>query len=115
VRREWSEKKQPHIQKSHTRFFLSSLSAKEKSLSTTAARNHWSIENRNHHKRDASAWQEDRHRHRRPRAHSIWPLRATPCLPSFHSNKENPWPTSLNFTTDSAEKPATSFSTRAPF
>jgi predicted transposase YbfD/YdcC len=68
VRREWSEKKQPHIQKSHTRFFLSSLSAKEKSRSTTAARNHWSIENRNHHKRDASAWQEDRHRHRRPRA-----------------------------------------------
>ncbi|MCX8511286.1 MAG: hypothetical protein ORN83_05965 [Chthoniobacteraceae bacterium] len=44
------------------------MSAKEKSRSTTAARNHWSIENRNHHKRDASAWQEDRHRHRRPRA-----------------------------------------------
>lgn len=66
--REWSAKKQPHIQKSHTRFFISSLSAKEKSRSTTAARNHWSIENRNHHKRDASAWQEDRHRHRRPRA-----------------------------------------------
>ena len=62
------EKKQPHIQKSHTRFFRSSLSAKEKSRSTTAARNHWSIENRSHHKRDASAWQEDPHRHRRPRA-----------------------------------------------
>jgi hypothetical protein len=28
-------------------------------------RGHWSIENRNHHKRDDSVWQEDRHRHRR--------------------------------------------------
>jgi hypothetical protein len=26
------------------------------------------VENRNHHKRDASAWQEDRHRHRKPNA-----------------------------------------------
>jgi hypothetical protein len=25
------------------------------------------VENRNHHKRDDSVWQEDRHRHRRPR------------------------------------------------
>ena len=26
------------------------------------------MENRNHYKRDASAWQEDRHRHRKPNA-----------------------------------------------
>ena len=44
------------------------LRAEEKSRSTQAAREHWSIENRYHHKRDASAWQEDRHRHRRPKA-----------------------------------------------
>ena len=31
-------------------------------------RGHWSVENRNHHKRDASAGQEDRHRHRKPTA-----------------------------------------------
>lgn len=31
-------------------------------------REHWSVENRNHHKRDASPWQEDRHRHRQPNA-----------------------------------------------
>jgi predicted transposase YbfD/YdcC len=68
VRREWSEIKQPRIQKIHTRFFLSSLSVNEKSRSTEAAHKHWSIENRNHHKRDASALQDDRHRHRRPRA-----------------------------------------------
>jgi len=68
VQRDWSEKKEPQTLKTHTRFFLSSLRPEEKSRSTQAARGHWSIENRNHHKRDASAWQEDRHRHRRPRA-----------------------------------------------
>ncbi|MFA6039865.1 MAG: hypothetical protein WC698_06410 [Candidatus Peribacteraceae bacterium] len=68
VQRDWSEKKEPKTAKSHTRVFLSSLRAEEKSRSTRAAREHWSIENRNHHKRDASAWQEDRHRHRRPKA-----------------------------------------------
>ncbi len=31
-------------------------------------RGHWSVETRNHYKRDASAWQEDRHRHRKPNA-----------------------------------------------
>ena len=68
VVRQWSEKKEPQTLKSHTRVFLSSLRPEEKSRSTRAARGHWSIENRNHHKRDASAWQEDRHRHRRPHA-----------------------------------------------
>ncbi len=67
VRRDWSEKKDPlSPPKSHTRIFLSSLPAAEKSRSTRAVREHWSVENRNHHKRDASAWQEDRHRHRKP-------------------------------------------------
>src|SRR5690606_30028627 len=73
VLREWIEKKdltddKEPVPKTHTRVFLSSLDREEKSLSTHAARGHWSIENRNHHKRDASAWQEDRHRHRRTKA-----------------------------------------------
>jgi len=68
VQRDWSQKKEAQTAKSHTRVFLSSLRPEEKSRSTRAVREHWSIENRNHHKRDASAWQEDRHRHRRPRA-----------------------------------------------
>ena len=63
IQRDWSEKNDPlQTQKNHTRFFLSSLPAKEKSRATGAVRNHWSVEKRNHHKRDASAWQEDRHR-----------------------------------------------------
>ena len=69
VRRDWSEKKDPlQAQKSHTRVFLTSLHVEEKSRSARAVREHWSVENRNHHKRDASAWQEDRHRHRKPNA-----------------------------------------------
>ena len=69
VQRDWSEKRDPlQPQKSHTRFFLSSLGTDEKSRSTNAARQHWSVENRNHYKRDASPWQEDRHRHRKPNA-----------------------------------------------
>ena len=69
VQRSWSEKKDPlQTQKSHTRHFLSSLGADEKKRATNAVRQHWSVENRNHHKRDASAWQEDRHRHRKANA-----------------------------------------------
>jgi hypothetical protein len=40
----------------------------EKKRSIQAARGHWSVENGNHYKRDASPWQEDRHRHRKPAA-----------------------------------------------
>jgi predicted transposase YbfD/YdcC len=69
VQRDWAEKKDPLAPpKSHTRFFLTSLSAREKMRAAGAVRQHWSVENRNHHKRDASAWQEDRHRHRKPNA-----------------------------------------------
>ena len=68
VKREWCDKKDPHTLKSYTRFFLTSLGSEEKSRSAEVVRGHWGIENRNHHKRDASAWQEDRHRHRRPNA-----------------------------------------------
>ena len=69
VQRDWSEKKDPlQARKRHTRTFLSSLGAEAKTRSTRAVREHWSVENRNHHKRDASAWQEDRHRHRKPNA-----------------------------------------------
>lgn len=68
VRRDWIQKKDPATAGSHTRVFLTSLRVEEKSRAARAAREHWSIENRNHHKRDASPWQEDRHRHRRPKA-----------------------------------------------
>jgi predicted transposase YbfD/YdcC len=69
VQRDWSERNDPQqTPKSHTRCFLSSLSGREKMRAAGAVRQHWSVENRNHHKRDASAWREDRHRHRKPNA-----------------------------------------------
>jgi predicted transposase YbfD/YdcC len=69
IQRHWSAKKDPlQPPKSHTRFFLSSLAAQEKTRATKAVRQHWSVENRNHYKRDTSAWQEDRHRHRKANA-----------------------------------------------
>ena len=69
VRRDRSEKKDPRATpKSHARYILTSLPAAEKTRAPRAVREHGSVENRHHHKRDASAWQEDRHRHRRPKA-----------------------------------------------
>ena len=68
MRRDWSEKKQSEgTEKNHTRWFVSSLSSLESNRSAPAIRAHWSVENRNHWKRDASQWQ-GRHRHRRPNA-----------------------------------------------
>jgi predicted transposase YbfD/YdcC len=69
IQRDWTGKKDPlQTQKNHTRHFLSSLAPQEKRRATGAARGHWSVENRNHYKRDVSAWQEGRHRHRKPNA-----------------------------------------------
>jgi predicted transposase YbfD/YdcC len=68
VRREWRLKKYPHAETSvHVRHFISSLPPEDPTRHGRAVRGHWSVENRNHHKRDDSVWQEDRHRHRRPR------------------------------------------------
>ncbi len=65
VRREWVEKTRLDVEHVHLRHFISSVEALDKERLGRAAREHWSIENRNHHKRDDSVWQEDRHRHRR--------------------------------------------------
>jgi len=66
IQRDWSQKKDPlQPAKRHTRHFLSSLDVSQRQRANQAVRGHWSVENRNHYKRDASAWQEDRHRHRK--------------------------------------------------
>ena len=67
--REWELKNATEAKvTTHTRYFLSSLADQTPARMGELVRGHWSIENRNHHKRDDSAWQEDRHRHRRPNA-----------------------------------------------
>lgn len=69
VIRHWSQKNDPESkEKSATRFFLSSIDADEGVRAARAVRTHWSVENKNHYKRDTCSWLEDDHRHRRPKA-----------------------------------------------
>ena len=64
--REWEEKNATEAKVIiHIRYFISSLAEQSPKRMGALVRGHWSIENRNHHKRDDSVWQEDRHRHRR--------------------------------------------------
>ncbi len=54
--------------KTHDRYFLSSLGAEDAKEIAIQARTHWSVENKNHYKKDVSLWVEDDHRHRRVNA-----------------------------------------------
>jgi predicted transposase YbfD/YdcC len=71
VNRTWHEKKAPEETYEHTRYYISSIPIKKGEEKQSAkdlgeiVRGHWCVENCNHHKRDDSVWQEDRHRHRR--------------------------------------------------
>lgn len=53
--------------KSETRYFITSLAREERSAArlAQAIRGHWSVENRNHWKRDTSLWKEDASRPRK--------------------------------------------------
>ena len=64
--REWYEVGSEEL-KSDTRYFITSLRCEEKSAAQLAAaiRGHWSVENKNHWKRDAALWKEDASRPRK--------------------------------------------------
>lgn len=64
--REWIEGKSDEI-KSETRYFITSLDREERSAARLgqAIRGHWSVENKNHWKRDTSQWKEDASRPRK--------------------------------------------------
>lgn len=64
--REWIEGDSTEL-KSDTRYFITSLEREEKSAAQLAAaiRGHWSVENKNHWKRDAALWKEDASRPRK--------------------------------------------------
>ncbi len=64
--REWIEGKSNEL-KSETRYFITSLERDEKSAArlAQAIRGHWSVENKNHWKRDTSLWREDASRPRK--------------------------------------------------
>ena len=87
VTRRWVDKKdleekgRPEV-KEHTRNFISSLNIRgggrengdeqtdqcRQKRAAKSVREHWSVENKNHYKRDTCQWREDDHRHRRPKA-----------------------------------------------
>ena len=66
ITREWTEGKNAEL-KSETRYFITSLDREERSAAqlAQAIRGHWSVENKNHWKRDTSQWQEDASRPRK--------------------------------------------------
>ncbi len=64
--REWYDVGSEEL-KSDTRYFITNLDREEKSAAQLAAaiRGHWSVENKNHWKRDAALWKEDASRPRK--------------------------------------------------
>lgn len=66
ITREWKETKSDEI-KSEVRYFITSLESAQRSAAglAKAIREHWSVENKNHWKRDTSLWKEDASRPRR--------------------------------------------------
>lgn len=64
--REWYSGKSKELH-SETRYFITSLESEQRSASklAQAIRGHWSVENKNHWRRDTSLWKEDATRARR--------------------------------------------------
>lgn len=66
ITREWTEGKSVEL-KSETRYFITNLECDDRSAArlAQAIRGHWSVENKNHWKRDTSLWKEDASRPRK--------------------------------------------------
>ena len=66
ITREWIENNSDEL-KSETRYFITNLLREERSAArlAQAIRGHWSVENKNHWKRDTSLWKEDASRPRK--------------------------------------------------
>lgn len=105
ITREWKEGQSDEL-KSETRYFISSLDREERSAArlAQAIRGHWSVENKNHWKRDTSLWKEDASRPRKKASGgqvlallrgAILRLHDTESFESlnagFHHHSANPW------------------------
>lgn len=64
VKRQWENVKSGEV-KEHDRYFISSLTVDQAEGTARKVRTHWSVENKNHYRKDTSVWREDNHRHRR--------------------------------------------------
>lgn len=69
ITRHHSQKKSGNAFKSETRHFITSLTESEASPAKLAGigRCHWSVENKNHWRKDATHWREDRSPRRNPK------------------------------------------------
>jgi predicted transposase YbfD/YdcC len=69
IKREWTEKKTGKASR-ETRCFITSLNAAEadETRLLREVRGHWSVENKNHWRRDSRAWEEDKCLHRKSTA-----------------------------------------------
>lgn len=105
ITREWKEGQSDEL-KSETRYFISSLDREERSAArlAQAIRGHWSVENKNHWKRDTSLWKEDASRPRKKASGgqvlallrgAILRLHDAEAFESlnagFHHHSANPW------------------------
>jgi predicted transposase YbfD/YdcC len=66
ITREWTLKKSGEV-KQDTRWFITSLASHEADAAEllAATRGHWSVENKNHWRRDSRVWEEDKCLHRK--------------------------------------------------
>ena len=103
--RDWKENGSDEL-KSETRYFITSLEKEERSAAQLgeAIRGHWSVENKNHWKRDTSLWKEDASRPRKKRSGgqvlallrgAVLRLHDMECFESlnasFHHHSAKPW------------------------
>lgn len=69
MHRQWIYYKNPEEGvKRASRYFVASVRERSNKELASLARNHWSVENRNHYRRDTCKWLEDSHRQRNSRS-----------------------------------------------
>jgi len=97
IRREWVEirkrnldnlKSSNFVINSHDRYFITSLPVAEFKETALKIRWHWSVENKNHYKKDVSYWLEDDHRHRKVNAAQNLALMRSALLALIPFNEE---------------------------
>jgi len=88
VKRKWEETKKRE-QHEHTRAFITSLPVDKARSIAKQVRGHWSVENKNHYRKDNCVWKEDKHRHRRTNAAQNLALMRSALLSIIPFDKDN--------------------------
>lgn len=101
IKREWTEKKTGKS-KSETRWFITSLNGAEAAEARLLAevRGHWSVENKNHWRRDSRAWEEDQCLHRKSRSAQNLAIIRNTLLAVIPGNQHGNLPATLEYYRD---------------